>query len=312
MTSRDDASLIPQAQDSSDRVVLAQRLLRTGHLQVPGIQRVRICALINIGVLATLLAWTASESWSPTVGASADWMAFLLLLLLPFCLVLGLLKAGHTSWGLGLAKSLGMCWCLAFLFSIGIPCTLGVRTMPQFPYFLLWTLLSVPLQATMVLGANEAMPESMKRHSWPQLGIFLLVVGYCVCAASYGSDHLPRYLSPWASESSALVTLRNLVCAETRHFGTHRSRYSANLRAVCWASNRVSSHLCGEDWNGAPNTISKYGYFFSYRTGKEGGYEIHADPIARGSTGNRSFFVDESGVIRANATAQASSVDNPL
>src|SRR5260370_14050735 len=42
------------------------------------------------------------------------------------------------------------------------------------------------------------------------------------------------------------------------------------------------------------------------------GYTINADPINRGTTGRRSFFTNYPGVIRFNATAVATVVDQPL
>ena len=41
-------------------------------------------------------------------------------------------------------------------------------------------------------------------------------------------------------------------------------------------------------------------------------FSLNADPVARGSSGQRSFFTNQSAVIRANATAAATSSDNPI
>jgi len=42
------------------------------------------------------------------------------------------------------------------------------------------------------------------------------------------------------------------------------------------------------------------------------GFEVHADPITRGTTGQRSFFTDQTGVIRSNAEGPASADSPPL
>jgi hypothetical protein len=41
-------------------------------------------------------------------------------------------------------------------------------------------------------------------------------------------------------------------------------------------------------------------------------YTVTGTPVAIGSSGQRRFFTDESGVIRFNATAAATAADNPI
>jgi hypothetical protein len=41
-------------------------------------------------------------------------------------------------------------------------------------------------------------------------------------------------------------------------------------------------------------------------------YTVNSDPVVRGQTGQRSFFSDQSGVIRYNTGAAAAVTDNPL
>lgn len=62
----------------------------------------------------------------------------------------------------------------------------------------------------------------------------------------------------------------------------------------------------------------KSGYAFTYATpGLSGGnpgssYDIKADPISRGATGQRSFYANETNVIRYNQSAPASLADPAL
>lgn len=58
----------------------------------------------------------------------------------------------------------------------------------------------------------------------------------------------------------------------------------------------------------------KQGYTFAAvpAADAETGYACNADPITAGRTGNRHFFVDESGVITFNASAAAAATDNPV
>lgn len=63
-------------------------------------------------------------------------------------------------------------------------------------------------------------------------------------------------------------------------------------------------------------SATKSGYKFSYLqvsgTTPALGYKINADPINRGTTGQRSFYSDESNVIRYDQTTPATAASSPL
>jgi hypothetical protein len=64
-------------------------------------------------------------------------------------------------------------------------------------------------------------------------------------------------------------------------------------------------------------TAAKSGYLNTYvvsagSNGLNAGYTIHADPLSRGRTGQRSFFADESGVIRFDPGAPATAASTPI
>lgn len=50
---------------------------------------------------------------------------------------------------------------------------------------------------------------------------------------------------------------------------------------------------------------TKQGYAFTYSRADTESFRLNADPTVSGKTGTRHFFVDESGVIRANAASSA-------
>jgi TonB family protein len=61
----------------------------------------------------------------------------------------------------------------------------------------------------------------------------------------------------------------------------------------------------------------KTGYSFIYTPGIAVGgsvptYRVQADPVAPGTTGQDHFFMDQTGVIRVNASAPASELDAPV
>lgn len=120
-----------------------------------------------------------------------------------------------------------------------------------------------------------------------------------------------------ANEASAVQSLRAIQSAETAYANTYPTvGYSSSLAALggpggsCVAS---STQACLID----PVLASgqKSGYNITW-TGDgltpSVAYSLNADPILRGSTGRRSFFTDEPGVIYYNETAPATINDTPL
>jgi prepilin-type N-terminal cleavage/methylation domain-containing protein len=118
-----------------------------------------------------------------------------------------------------------------------------------------------------------------------------------------------------ANEASAVESVRSIQSAETAYSTTYPSvGYSTTLSQLSGAGSAActatSAQACLIDsvlasgvksgyqitWNGDGLTPSVY-------------YSINADPLARGSSGRRSFFTDYPGVIRYNESAPASVSD---
>lgn len=56
----------------------------------------------------------------------------------------------------------------------------------------------------------------------------------------------------------------------------------------------------------------KQGYRFEYAFNNSESFYVYADPITPGRTGNRYFFVDETGVTRARTGGRAGPADTPV
>ena len=54
---------------------------------------------------------------------------------------------------------------------------------------------------------------------------------------------------------------------------------------------------------------TKQGYSFTYNFIDSESFTLNADPAVSGKTGTRHFFADESGIIKANSSAQANAAD---
>lgn len=131
-----------------------------------------------------------------------------------------------------------------------------------------------------------------------------------------------------ANQASAVGSLRDLNTAEFTYASTYGEGYSATLGYLgpppsgsstgMTHAGIVDSVLSGTASSGSGTmTSTKSGYLFTYSPGTPVNgqilsYTISADPIDRGTTGTVSYFVDQTGVIRRNATTEATAADSPL
>src|SRR5262245_49832591 len=95
-----------------------------------------------------------------------------------------------------------------------------------------------------------------------------------------------------ANETSAIVSLRSIGQAELLYFNTHQGRYGT-LQDLS-ADHLIPSELAAGE---------KSGYRFTVRLIERSGsgqptYEANAVPVTYGTTGKRSFYLNEEAVIR--------------
>lgn len=126
-------------------------------------------------------------------------------------------------------------------------------------------------------------------------------------------------------EASAVATMRVLFQAEARYSNLFDNSFSSDLRSlgapapgqgISPSAAELVDDVLAARLSTQPSEFVKGGYVFRYTPKGAfpaiGSYTLTADPTARGSTGIRSFFVDNSGVIRANSSAQATAGDPPM
>ena len=152
----------------------------------------------------------------------------------------------------------------------------------------------------------------------------LIVVAIILIIAAIAIPNLLRSRIE-ANEASATATMRTLGTAEITYASTYNSGFTDDLNKLgapaagaqptALVSDLVDPVLSGKI-AGTTNSFTKNGYTFTYTgTGVFGAiatYALNAEPNSRGSSGQRSFFSDQSAVIHANATAVATSGDNPI
>ncbi len=145
----------------------------------------------------------------------------------------------------------------------------------------------------------------------------LIVVAIILILASIA---IPNYLSARisANEASAVQSVRTITTAETAYAASFSTiGYSAKLSDLSEGSSApctlTPTQACLLDPVLASGT--KSGYLFTYAQDTTDtpspGYKLNGDPLRRGTSGGRSFYTDQPGVIRFNSS-QAAGPSDPV
>ncbi len=109
-----------------------------------------------------------------------------------------------------------------------------------------------------------------------------------------------------ANETAGIGAMRTLSTAmESFRAAQTPPTYPVTLATLSAAvPPYVGSTLAGATTAGT----ARQGYFFTYTRTSANAYTLQGTPATVGTTGTRRFFVDQSGVIRANAAGAATAV----
>ena len=142
----------------------------------------------------------------------------------------------------------------------------------------------------------------------------LIVVAIILIIAAIAIPNLLRSRMA-ANEASAVGSMRTINTACVTYSSTYGTGFPAALAnlapanpATAAAADLIDQVLAGKQ---------KSGYAFVYAAGAAVGgviptYTLNADPISRGTTGQRGFFTNQTGVIRADATTAATGTSTPI
>jgi type IV pilus assembly protein PilA len=139
----------------------------------------------------------------------------------------------------------------------------------------------------------------------------LIVVAIILIIAAIAIPNLLRSKMS-ANEASAVGSLRSINTACVSYSTTYGAGYPPTLVSLGPPAPATAANADLIDSVLAAGT--KSGYTFVYTVGGVGNttYTNVADPVTRGTTGQRGFFTDQSGVIRFDAVATATVTSAPL
>ena len=140
----------------------------------------------------------------------------------------------------------------------------------------------------------------------------LIVVAIILIIAAIAIPNLLRSKMA-ANEASAVATIRTLNTSAVAYSTTYGS-YPTALTDLGPASTPSSTAADLIDSVLANDPATKSGYTFVWTSSGSpvSSYTLVATPVTQGVTGQRGFFTNQSGVIRADSTGAATSASTPL
>jgi len=146
------------------------------------------------------------------------------------------------------------------------------------------------------------------------LGYFNAAVAVLAVAAVILLVPNLKHTRMMVNESAAVESMRTLNIALVTYAATYDG-YPSSIEVLGPGSPSSASRADLIDADLAEGT--KDGYTFVYSAGPDANgkitsFTVHANPVTPGTTGQRGFFTDESGVIRQSSTGPASVGSSPL
>lgn len=135
----------------------------------------------------------------------------------------------------------------------------------------------------------------------------LIVIAIILIIATIALPKLNR-ARMYSQETAAIGAIRTLHTAQTQYFSQF-GRFAASLTELGPPTSGQPNASAADLISGDLAAGEKSGYKFTM-TGGPGGYTISAVPVAYNSTGSRTFFSDQSLVMRENYGPEPATVSS--
>jgi prepilin-type N-terminal cleavage/methylation domain-containing protein len=149
---------------------------------------------------------------------------------------------------------------------------------------------------------------NLRRRRGFSLIELLIVIAIILIIITIALPRLSR-ARMYSQETAAIGALRTLHTAQVQYYSQY-GKYAASLTELgppaSGAASPAAADLIGNDLSGG----DKSGYKFAL-TGNQAGYVINANPLAFGSSGSRTFYSDQSMVIRQNYGPEPATANSP-
>lgn len=145
----------------------------------------------------------------------------------------------------------------------------------------------------------------------------LIVVAIILIIAAIAIPNLLRSRIA-ANQASAVGSLRTINTCEITYASTYNTGYSSTLVALGPPASGNPTPAAAGLIDSVLAAGTKSGYSFVYTpgaadsSGRINSYDLNANPITVGTTGQNYYFTDQSAVIRQNVSGTASSNDSPI
>jgi prepilin-type N-terminal cleavage/methylation domain-containing protein len=143
----------------------------------------------------------------------------------------------------------------------------------------------------------------MKRNRGFTLVEIMIVVAIVMTLATLSISSVLRARHN-ANEMAAVASCRTIATAAQNYYANSYPHTYPSVLSDLVAPNSNPPYIDNVLASG-----TKQGYNFTYTLVNSESFTLYADPVTPGKTGTRHFFSDETSIIRADASGQASASD---